>query len=147
MAVSAPDFFKDVAVIADSRSYFDLLRSEAPIVRESYQHTLMITGFEEAFEVLNDISGVFSNACSIVGPIPGLPFTPQGNDIREQLEACRSQLPWAEHLVCMDGKRHQDHRLLLGGLLTYKRLKQNQDYLRDLADQLIDGFVGQGVAR
>ena len=29
---------------------------------------------------------IFANACSILGPIPGLPFTPIGHDISPQLD-------------------------------------------------------------
>jgi cytochrome P450 len=104
----------------------------------------MVTGFDQALEVLNDKGGVYSNTCSVVGPIPGLPFEPQGSDIRAQLDAHRAELPWADHLVCMDGKTHTAHRALLGSLLTYKRLKQNEEYLHNLADRLIDGFIGAG---
>jgi cytochrome P450 len=104
----------------------------------------MVTGFDEALAILNDKNGIFSNACSVVGPIPGLPFEPQGHDIREQLEAHRATLPWADHLVCMDGKQHAEHRMLLGSLLTYKRLKANEEYLHDLANRLIDGFIANG---
>ena len=144
MAESIPDFFSDGKVIADPRNYFDLLRSKSPVMREPYHGTLMVTGFDEALAILNDKNGIFSNACSVVGPIPGLPFDPEGHDIREQLDAHRATLPWADHLVCMDGKRHAEHRMLLGSLLTYKRLKENEEYLHDLADQLIDGFIAKG---
>lgn len=145
MTATVPDFFSDLDVIADSRSYFELMRSSGPVVREPYHHTLMVTGFDEVLEILNDKSGTFSNACSVVGPIPGLPFDPAPHDIREQLEAHRGAMPWADHLVCMDGKRHFDHRMLLGSLLTYKRLKQNEDYLNNLVDRLIDRFIAKGT--
>ena len=144
MTSPIPDFFSDPAVIANSRSYFELMRARGPAAWEQHRDTLMVTGFDAALEVLSDKSGVFSNACSVVGPIPGLPFEPQGSDIRDELERHRAELPWADHLVCMDGKRHQQHRMLLGGLLTYNRLKQNEEYLRGLADRLIDGFIGKG---
>lgn len=139
-----PDFFSDVAILADPRPYFDFMRSRAPILKEAYRNTIMVTGFDEAVEILRDKDGIFSNACSVVGPIPGLPFEPSGPDIREQLDAHRAELPWADHLVCMDGKTHAEHRAILGGLLTYKRLKQNEEYLHGLADRLIDGFIGKG---
>lgn len=139
-----PDFFSDPSIIANPRGYFDLMRGRCPVAREAHHGTVMVTGFDEALQVLTDKEGVFSNACSVVGPIPGLPFEPQGPDIREQLDAHRHELPWAEHLVCFDGKKHADHRALLGSLLTYKRLKQNEDYLKALADRLIDGFIGKG---
>lgn len=144
MTEQVPDFFSNLDVIADSRSYFELMRSAGPVTREPYHNTLMVTGFNEVLEVLNDKSGTFSNACSVVGPIPGLPFEPAPHDIGEQLETQRAGMPWADHLVCMDGKRHFEHRMLLGSLLTYKRLKQNEEYLHDLADRLIDGFIEKG---
>ncbi|MEJ5978841.1 cytochrome P450 [Novosphingobium sp. PS1R-30] len=104
----------------------------------------MVTGFAEALEILNDRTGIWSNACSVVGPLPGLPFEPASGDIGAQLAEHRSEMPWGDHLVCMDGKRHTELRMLLGSLLTYKRLKQNEDYLRGLCDRLIDGFVTRG---
>ena len=145
MTQHVPDFFSDLGVIGDSRSYFDLMCSTGRVVREPYHDTLMVTGFNEVLEVLNDKNGTFSNACSVVGPIPGLPFEPNAGDISEQLDAARAALPWADHLVCMDGKRHFEHRMLLGSLLTYKRLKQNEDYLHTLTDRLIDGFIDEGT--
>lgn len=144
MAQAEPDFFSDPHIIADPRAYFDLMRAKCPVTCEAYHGTMMVTGYDEALQVLTDKEGVFSNVCSVVGPIPALPFKPQGPDIREQLDAYRHELPWAEHLVCFDGHKHADHRALLGSLLTYKRLKQNEDYLRALADRLIDDFIGNG---
>jgi len=88
---------------------------------------------------------VFSSTCSILGPNPGLPFEPQPHDIRAQLDAARDTMPWADHLVCFDGKKHADHRMLLGGVLTYKRLKQNEEYLHGLSDMLIDRFIAKGT--
>jgi cytochrome P450 len=138
------DFFSDPSIIRDSRSYFEAMRAQGPIVREQYHDTLVVTGYDEALEILVNKEGVFSNACSILGPIPGLPFEPQGPDITAELEAHRSEMPWSDHLVCFDGKKHAEHRMLLGSLLTYKRLKQNEDYLHGLADKLIDGFIAEG---
>src|SRR5690606_18182875 len=48
------------------------------------------------------------------------------------------------HLVCFDGEEHARNRALMGSLLTYKRLKANEDYLYGLADRLIDGFIDKG---
>ena len=138
------DFYSDPAIIADSRAYFDYMRAKGPIVSEGYKDTMIVTGFDEAMVILVNKDGVFSNACSVVGPIPGLPFTPAAGDISAQLDAHRAGMPWADHLVCFDGKRHAEHRMLLGSLLTYKRLKQNEDYLNDLSDRLIDGFISNG---
>ena len=139
------NFFADPAVIHDPHSYFADMRGKCPIMREPHQGTLMVTGFDEALEILTDRDGVFSNACSVVGPIPGLPFTPEGADIGAQLDAHRATMPWADHLVCLDGKTHTEQRLLIGSLLTHTRLRQNEAYLQNLADGLIDDFIDAGT--
>ena len=138
------DFYSDPAIITDSRPYFDYMRAKAPIVREPYKNTLIVTGYDEALEILVNKDGAFSSASSIVGPIPGLPFEPQGSDINAQLDAHRATMPWADHIVCFDGKKHAEHRMLLGNLLTYKRFKQNEEYLHGLSEMLIDRFIGNG---
>jgi cytochrome P450 len=120
-----PDFFSDPSVVADPKSYFDRLRSGCPVMKENYHGSLMVTGYDEVMEVLNRRDDVFSSVVSTLGPIPPLPFEPKGDDIREQLEAHRSEIPWSAHLVTFDGKRHADHRALLTSVLTYKRLKDN----------------------
>ena len=139
------DFYSDPSIIASSRDYFDAMRARGAIVREPFHDTLMVTGYDEALEILVNKDGIFSNACSILGPIPGLPFTPAGPDITGQLDAVRDELPWADHLVCFDGRKHAEHRMLLGSLLTYKRLKQNEDYLHGLSEMLIDRFIANGA--
>jgi cytochrome P450 len=139
-----PDFFTDPAVIQDPRAYFARLRAASPVCRERHHGSLMVTGFDEAMEVLNRTDGTFSSVLSVLGPLPGLPFEAQGPDIRAQLEAHRAELPWSAHLNSFDGQKHAEHRALLAALLTYKRLQANEAYLKGLADRLIDGFIGQG---
>jgi cytochrome P450 len=113
-------------------------------MREKHQGTFMVSGYDEVSEVLSRKDGAFSSVVSVVGPIPPLPFQSEGDDISELLEIHRDELPWSAHLVCFDGKKHSDHRALLTGLLTYKRVKANEDYLHGLADRLIERFVSTG---
>ena len=138
------DFYSDPSIIADSRSYFDAMRAKGPIVREPFWNSLIVTGYDEVMEILVNKDGDFSSTCSILGPNPGLPFKPEGSDIRPQLDKVRDTMPWADHLVCFDGQQHAEHRMLLGGVLTYKRLKQNEEYLHGLSDMLIDRFIAKG---
>lgn len=144
MQDALPDFFSDPAVIDEPISYFNAMRAKCPVAREPYQGTYMVTGHQELTELLTQKSDTFSSCLSVIGPVPPLPFKPEGDDISEQLDAVRAELPWSQHLVCFDGQKHADHRALITGLLTYKRLKQNEEYLRGLADKLIDGFIADG---
>lgn len=138
------DFFADPSVVDDPAPYFDQLRARCPVAREPHHNSMMVTGYDAVMEVLNSKDGTFSNCVSVAGPIPPLPFEPSGDDIREQLDACRDQLPWADHLVAFDGQKHVAHRTLLTQLLTYQRLKQNEEYLGQLADRMIDRFIERG---
>lgn len=144
MAPPEPDFFSDPAVIADPRSYFNRMRSKCPVAKEPHHGVLMVTGYDEVMEVDNRRDDTFSSAVSVIGPIPPLPFVPQGDDISEQLEAHRDELPWSAHLTCFDGQKHSDYRALMFGLLTPSRIKQNEEYLYGLVDRLIDRFIDKG---
>lgn len=139
------DYFTDPAVIDEPNAYFDRMRAKCPVLKEAYHGTYMVTGYDAVMEVLNRRDDNFSSAPSVVGPIPPLPFTPEPGKIREQLAAHHDELPWADHLVCFDGKKHTDHRMLLTSLLTHTRLKQNEAYLMGLADRMIDRFIGKGA--
>ena len=81
---------------------------------------------------------------AVGGPFPPLPFTPEGDDISEQIEAHRTQMPLHEHMVAMDPPNHTRARSLLTRLLTPSRLKANQDFLWELADRQLDEFVDAG---
>jgi cytochrome P450 len=139
-----PDFFGDPKVIDDPKSYFDLMRAKCPVAKERYHGSLMVTGYDEVTEVLSRKDDTFSSAVSVLGPLPPLPFEPKGDDIRAQLDAHREALPWSAHIVCFDGAKHTEHRTFLTNLLSYRRLKQNEEYLGGLADRLIDKFADKG---
>lgn len=139
-----PDFFSDPKIVADPTAFFNELRSKCPVMHEPHHGSLMVTSYDAAMEVLTRQDGTFSSCVSTAGPIPPLPFKPDGDDIREQLDAHRQELPWSAHLVCFDGEKHATHRALLTRLLTNTRIKQNEEYLNNLVDRLIDKFVGQG---
>ena len=139
-----PDFFSDPAVIDDPKPYFDLKRAQSPVAEEPYHHTLMVTGYDAVLEVLRRGDDAFSSAASVVGPIPGLPFTPQGEDISEQIEQHRYTLPWGQHIVCFDGQQHTDYRGLMAGILNPRRIRQNEEYLYGLADRLLDNVLDKG---
>jgi cytochrome P450 len=138
-----PDFFSDPDVIADPKRFFDHLRSKCPVAKEPYHGTLMVTGHDEILEILNRKDDTFSSAVSVIGPIPPLPFEPQGDDISEQIETHREELPWSLHLACFDGKKHTDYRTLVTRLLTFKRVKDNEAYLSVLVDRLIERFIAK----
>lgn len=141
MSESDLDFFSDPAVIQDPKSYFDQMRSRCPVMRETFQNSIMVTGYDEAMEMLNRRDDVFSAAMNVLGPVQGLPFEVSGSDIREVLEAHRHEMAWSDHLTCFGGQKHAVNRQLMTDLLTYKRLKANEEYLYSLFDRLLDDIL------
>ena len=143
MAEAEPDFFSDPEVIDHPIEYFNAMRTKCPVAKEPYQGALMVTGYEEAMELLNVKDGTWSASVNVLGPL-AVNFEPHGDDISAQLDAARATMPWSDHLACYDGDKHTTHRDIMTRLLTYKRFKQNEDYLYGLADTLIDKFIARG---
>jgi cytochrome P450 len=136
------DFFTDSSLVPDPYPYFDYLRGRCPVMSQSGQGVVAITGHQEALAVYKDPA--FSSCVSVAGPFSGLPFEPDGDDIGELIEAHRSQIPMSEHIVTQDPPDHARTRGLLSRLLTPKRLKENEDFMWRLADQQLDEFASRG---
>lgn len=139
------DYFSAPEVIADPHAYFDAVRALGPVWREPFHGVMLVVSHEGVTELLTRNDGTFSSAVSVVGPIPPLPFQAGDHDIAGQIERHRPEMAWSAHLTTHDGKAHADERALLMPLLTYKRLKANEDYLIGLADRVIDRFIGRGA--
>src|SRR5437763_147933 len=122
MDLKERDYFSDPGIVDDPAPYFDEIRSKCPVLRETHHGAMIVTGYEQVLEALNKPSEVFSNCVSVAGPIPPLPFQPKGDDIHQQVEEHRAELPWADHLISFDGTKHAEHRLLVTRLVTPKRL-------------------------
>ena len=137
------DFFTDQSLVTNPYPYFDHLRSQCPVLKTSNYGVVAVTGHDEASTVYKD-ADLFSSCIAVGGPFPPLPFTPEGSDIRDQIEAHRAELPMSEHMVTMDPPQHSRARSLLNRLLTPKRLKENEEFMWRLADQQLDEFLDKG---
>ena len=136
------DFFSDPELVADPYPYYEYLREQCPVTHLPRGRMVAVTGYDELTQVYRD-SATFSAVNSSLGPFP-LPFDVTGDDISEQIDAHRDEFPMSEHLVSFDPLRHTVHRALLNGLFTPKRLKENEQFMWRLADQLIDEFIADG---
>ncbi len=139
----AVDFFRDQDLVADPYPYFDALRAECPVRREPHHDVVMVTGYDEAVEIYNDTER-FSSCTSVTGPFPGFPVPLEGDDVSELIEQHRDELPMSDQLPTMDPPAHTAHRALLMRLITPKRLKENEAFMWELADQRIDTFLARG---
>lgn len=140
------DFFRSDRFVNDPYGYFDYLRAQSPVVREPHQGIVMVTGYDEALEIYNDPDR-FSSCMSTTGPFAGCPIPLAGHeneDISELIEAYRDQTAFSDQLPTMDPPTHTDHRSLLMSLITPKRLKENEEFMWELADKQIDTFIARG---
>jgi cytochrome P450 len=133
------DFFTDRSVSDDPYPWIDATRAKGPVVREPHHNAVVITGFEEADEVYSQ-PDVFSNIACVGGPLAPLPFVPEGDDISEAIDAHRGQFVMSEHFITFDGDRHRAHRNMMMKLLTPRRMKANELFMRKFANELIDAF-------
>ena len=137
------DFYTDTSLVDDPHAYFDFLRAKGPVTRLPHRNVVAVTGYEETVQVMLDTEH-FSSINAVTGPIPDLPFEVEGDDITEQLEANRANIPFADQVVTEQGERHLHLRSIIATLFTPSRLKALEPKLRETADSLIDEFIADG---
>ena len=140
------DFFRDERLVADPYPYMEALRAKCPVMREPHHGVMMVTGWDEAVAVFSDAE-TFSSCTSVTGPFPGFPVPLEGldtADVSDLIEAHRDELPMSDQIITFDPPKHADHRALLMGLITPKRLKENEEFMWRLADRVLDEFLTGG---
>lgn len=142
-ATSEVDYFTDHSVLLDPYDYFDEVRGKGPVHQLENRDIVMVTGYAEALEVLNNPAD-FSSVIAPGGPVVPLPFEPEGADITDQIEAHRSEIPTAELLVALDDRPHSFSRAILNRLFVPSRLKANEQFIWKLADEMVRDVVAKG---
>ncbi|WP_459545610.1 cytochrome P450 [Nocardia sp. X0981] len=138
------DFFLGQELVADPYPYFDALRAQCPVTREKHHNVMMVTGYDEALEVLNDAER-FSSCISVTGPFPGFPVPiDENSDVEALIAEHRDSLPFSDQLPALDPPTHTAHRGLLMRLITPKRLRENEEAMWDMADKMLDEFLAPG---
>ncbi|GAA2592475.1 cytochrome P450 [Winogradskya consettensis] len=137
------DYFTDAGIAADSAPYFDYMLANHPVWRESKYGVVIVTGYEEALQVYHQPE-VYSSINRTGGPVLDLPVELAGDDLTDLLEQHRQYFPTNDQIVTFDPPMHTDHRALLMGLITPKRLKENEDFLKATADRFLDELLPAG---
>jgi cytochrome P450 len=106
-----------------------------------------VVGYDEALAVYRDDER-YSAVNAASGPL-GLPrfeIDPgdPGKDLAPQIAAYRESVPYGALLVTQDPPSHGRTRTLLMGMITPKRLQENEEFMWRLSDQQIDQFIGRG---
>jgi cytochrome P450 len=143
---STTDFFRDEDLLTNPYPYFDFLRGQCPVHQETQHGVFMVSGYDEAVAIHNDAER-YSSCTSTAGPFVPFPVPLQGpeiTDISEQIAAHRYELPFSDMILSLDPPEHTERRGLLMRLITPKRLKENEAYMRELAERQIATFLDKG---
>lgn len=142
--VDRVDWFSDPEVHQDPYPYYEELRAHGPAVRLPHHNVVAVTSYDEVVRISFREADLFSSAVAVTGPFPPLPFVPQGEDITPQIEAHRADFASNALVVTMDRPIHQQHRSLLMGVITPRRLKENEEFIVRLSDKQIETFARKG---
>jgi cytochrome P450 len=142
-ALADRDYFTDHSILRDPYAFFEALRERGPVYRNPETGVVIVTGFEEALEVLKDTEN-WSSLISTTGAGKTLPFEPEGSDINAQLEANRDKFSGGDLVVTFDDTPHTFSRSLLSRLFTPSKLKANEEFIARFSEELVRKAVSEG---
>ena len=137
------DFFRDQDLFQDPGAYYEWVRAQGPVWRGPKRGVVFVSGFDEAVAVYRDHER-FSSCNTVAGPFFPWPVPLEGDDISAIIAEHRDALPFSDQLPSFDPPKHTDQRGLLMRLITPKRLKENEEFMWRLADQVFDEFLDRG---
>jgi cytochrome P450 len=137
------DYFTDYSILRDPYEYFEALRAKGPVHELPGRDVLVVTGFNEALDVLRNDKD-FSSVNCVQGAAAPLPFPTTGDDLTPQIEANRERVPGGTSLVAYDDTQHAYSRSILSRLFTPSRLKANEEFMTAYGDQLVKDAVAKG---
>src|SRR5258708_25093931 len=80
----------------------------------------------------------------LAGPTFWCPIALSADDVTALVEQHRDALPMSAQIITFDPPKHTAHRGLLMGLITPKRLKENEEFMWRLADRQLDAVLSGG---
>ena len=137
------DYFTDYEILKEPYAFFDALRAHGPIYQPPGKDYFVVTGFDEALEVLRN-HDTFSAVIALQGAGAPLPFAPHGSDITGQIEANRMQFAGGDSVVNMDDEPHTRLRALINTLFIPSRLKASEAFIADYSDDMVRKAVAGG---
>jgi cytochrome P450 len=143
MTVLERDFFTDPGLLQEPAPYYAALREHGPAWREPHHGVLVLSGIEEILGVYADHER-FSAIVAALGPLVTLPRPADGESWAEVIERRRAEIPMGDELISLDPPKHTRHRALAGKLFSPNRLRENEEFMWTLADELIDELAERG---
>jgi len=143
MSILERDFFTDPEILQDPIPYYTALRERGTVMREPHHGVVILSGIEEILRIYADHEH-FSAIVSALGPLVKVPEPDPGETWAQVIERRRAEIPMGDMLTSLDPPTHTRHRALTGKLLTPNRLRENEEFMATLADELIDEIADRG---
>jgi cytochrome P450 len=138
------DYYTDPSLISDPSPYFEYLRAKCPVTRLPHRDVFAVTGYHEVIEAFRD-SEHFSSCNATGGPLPGFSVDPKtAEDVNEFIAAHRHELPLSDYVGTQDPPMHKAQRDLVNRLFSPSRVRENEAFTRELADQRVSEIINQG---
>jgi cytochrome P450 len=137
------DLFTDPELIQDPAPYYAELRRRGRVVREPHHGVYLVSGLAEVLGIYGDLE-TFSSVVAPLGPFVNLPEPAEGESLADVVAQRRHEIPLGDLLPALDPPEHTRQRGLLMKLFTPNRLQENEAFMADLADRLIDGIAEGG---
>jgi cytochrome P450 len=127
---------------------YDVLREQAPVMRNDKLNAYVVSRYADVVEVLRDpvtySSAMASGASSVSGLATTIVDDPDAPaDLRAQAER-RLRIAESPVLLFTDPPLHKRQRTLVSAAFSAKRVKQLEPDVRRLTNELIDAFVADG---
>ena len=143
--VATIDFFSDPTIPLDPYVYLDALVRDQPVYLEPRHNVAIVTGYEECQTVFRD-PATYSSAANVSGVETYEQFSVklEGDDVTETVNQHRDELVFSDQIVAFDPPTHTAHRALLMGLITPKRLSENEEFIQRFTDRQLDEILARG---
>ncbi|MCB2078249.1 MAG: cytochrome P450 [Novosphingobium sp.] len=137
------DVFTDASVAQTPYDYLEALRVNGPITPLGFRNVIAVTGYDEGVAIYKDDIH-FSAINTVTGPFLPLEYDP-ARSIDEQIEECRAANPYLGMIMSEDEAAHARSKTILNGIITPARLKANEEYMYELADEIIDEIIDRDI--
>ena len=136
MSSSLQDYnFFSEEVLECPFDFYKLAREEAPVYLLPGTNIYLVTRHADIRAMLKDTRTFSSNFAHLLSG---------SADNAEVVELYKGTIEPADTLLTLDPPRHRVYRSLVNKVFSAKRVEQMHDYIEQIVDELIDGFVDDG---
>lgn len=133
----------DGPTLTNPHPFFRALREQAPVFQEPRHGVYLVTRYDDIVSVARRPE-VFSSIVAATGPLTPLPELGPGASVAERIQHHREHGLGANMLLTLDPPEHPKFRSLVNKVFSPRRMRDVEDYVVQLADELIDEFIDAG---